>query len=261
MGRVGAIVQARVSSTRLPRKVLLPLEGRPVLWHVLDRIGHAKKVDIVILATSTLPEDAELKKIADEFGIPTFFGSMDDVLARYYHAAERFRIDPIVRITSDCPMIDPEIVDEVAQGFLDGGYDHYGLSGSFPDGLDTEVLSFRALEIAFKEACLPSEREHVGAGFFEKNKDRIKIGGYRKFSDKGDYRWTIDEPEDYEFLKAVFRELYVPGRPFSYRDVFSLLERRPELRAINAHIIRNEGYLKSLREDEKFLRKRREKTG
>lgn len=251
--KIGAIVQARLSSERLPRKVILPLEGKPVLWHVLNRLKYSKKLDIIILATSTNKEDRGLKNITDSLNIPTFFGSLNDVLSRYYHAAKEYKIDPVVRITADCPMIDPEIVDEVIQGYLDGNYDYYGLAGAFPDGLDTVVFSFKALQIAFNEAELPSEREHVGGEFFKRNKHRFKIGGFEKFKDKANYRWTIDEPEDYEFLKIVFKELYSSERPFSYRDVFNLLERRPDLQKINLHIAQNEGYLKSLKEDQKYL--------
>jgi len=256
---IGAIVQARMSSERLPGKVLLPLAGKPVIWHVLDRLRHAKKLKSIVLATSDEPEDKALKVIADEFSIPTYFGNLDDVLSRYYHAARQFRIDPIVRITGDCPMIDPEIVDEVVQYFIDGNYDYCGLSGAFPDGLDTTVFSFAALEAAFNEGRLSSDREHVGATFFRNNTGRFRIGGYQKFTDRSDYRWTIDEEKDYEFLKEAFRELYSPARPFSYRDVFELLKKRPELQRINIHIVRNEGYLKSLKKDKRFSEKDHEK--
>lgn len=243
---IGAIVQARLSSTRLPGKVLLPLEDKSVLWHVLNRLKHSKKLQTIILATSTVPEDKQLKTIADELDIPTFFGSLDDVLSRYYYAAKEYKIDPIVRITADCPVIDPGIVDEIIRGFLKGSYDSYSLSGAFPDGLDTQVFSFKALSIAFNEAKLPSEREHVGGRFFEKNRQRFKVGGFEKFKDKADFRWTIDEPEDYEFLKKVFSELYKNKPLFSHQDIFDLLKRKPELTKINSHIIRNEKYLNEI---------------
>jgi len=238
---IGAIVQARLSSTRLPGKILLPLSGRSVLWHVLNRLKHATKLDIVVLATSDEPEDRELKKTADELDVPTFFGSLNDVISRYYHAAKEYDIDPIVRITADCPMIDPQIVDEVIDSFIASGYDYHGLAGNFPDGLDTEIASFGAVSAAFHEATLPSEREHFGE-FFRHNSNRFRLGEFKKFSDKGGYRWTIDELADYEFLQAVFKELYKEGEIFSYKDVFELLEKKPELAEINSHIIRNEGY-------------------
>lgn len=255
--KTGAIVQARLGSQRLPGKVILPLAGKSVLWHVLNRLQHCRKLDIIILATSTQTQDRQLEDIADSLGIPTFFGSLNDVLSRYYYAAKEYQLEAIVRITADCPVIDPVIVDEVIDGFIRGKYDYYGLSGGFPDGLDVGIFTFRALEAAFKEAGLPSDREHVGASFFKNNKDRFKIGGYEKFKDKGNYRWTIDEPADYEFLKIVFAELYKEKGVFSYRDIFGLLERRPELIRINSHIIRNEGFLKSLKKDQDYLKKER----
>ena len=255
--KIGAIVQARMSSTRLPGKVLLPLAGKPVLWHVLNRLKFCKTLDIIILATSVSKEDRKLKKVADSLGIPTFFGSLDDVLSRYYHAAKKYKLDAIVRITADCPVIDPVVVDEVVYGFVKGGYDLYGLSGSFPDGLDTSIFSFKALKIAYKKAKLPSDREHVGTTFFRMYKNIFKSGGYKKFKDKGKYRWTLDEPEDYEFLKKVYESLYEEGKIFLSQDIFKLLEQNPELMKINSFIGRNEGYAKSLEEDKKFLRKRK----
>ncbi len=250
--KIGAIVQARLNSKRLPRKVLLHLAGKPALWHVLNRLKHCKKLDTVILATSTDKEDRKLKDVADLLNINSFFGSINDVLSRYYYAAKEYNLDVIVRITGDCPLIDPSIVDEIVENYKRDQYDYYGLSGDFPDGLDVSVFSFKALEIAFKEAKLPSQREHV-VMFFEKNNDRFKLGFYEKFQDKGDYRWTLDEPEDYEFLKAVFNELYNEEKVFNYEGIFALLERKPELMKINKHIIRNEGYLKSLEEDKRSV--------
>lgn len=252
--KTGAIVQARLSSTRLPNKVLLPLAGKAVLWHVLDRLMHSGKLEAIVLATSNLPEDRKLKEIADEFNIPIFFGSLNDLLSRYYHAAKEYDIDPVVRITADCPLISPEIVDEVIDGFMKGGYDYYSLTGSFPDGLDTTVISLNGLSAAYKEAKLPSEREHAGVGFFEKNSRRLKIGGLAKFKDRGGYRWTLDEPEDYEFLKLIYSRLYKDGNLFSYNQVFDLLEKEPELKNINSRIVRNEGYLKSLEQDKEFIK-------
>lgn len=252
--KIGAIVQARLNSKRLPGKVLLPLSGKPVLWHVLNRLRHAKTLETIVLATSNSPEDRMLKEVADELNIPTFFGSLDDVLSRYYNAAKEYGIDPIVRITADCPLIDPEILDETIEKYISGSYDWYGLKGAFPDGLDIDIFSFKAISIAFNEAKLNSEREHVGVGFFARNSQRFKIGGYEKFHDKGHYRWTLDEPKDYEFLKIIYSRLYREGSVISYRDVFDLLEKEPSLLSMNSHIVRNEGYLRSLKEDEESLK-------
>lgn len=255
--KIGVIVQARLSSVRLPNKVLLPLAGKPVLWHIFNRLSYCQKVDLIILATSTKKEDKQLKKIADLFTIPTFFGSLNDVLARYYQAAKKFRLNTIVRITGDCPLIDPEIVDEIIDKFYQKEYDYYGLSGSFPDGLDVTVYSFNALEKAYQEAKLPSDREHVGGTFFKQNKNRFKTGGYVKFKNMDHCRWTLDESKDYQFLKIIFANLYQENKIFLTKDILKLLKKNPQLKKINEHIIRNEGYLKSLIEDRKFFKRRK----
>jgi len=255
--KAGVIIQARMNSNRLPGKVMLPLEGKPVLWHVLNRVKHCKKVKRVILATSTEKEDRKLKKVADGLNVSVYFGSLNDVLSRYYNAAKKYKLDFIVRITADCPVIDPGVVDEVVERAVKGGYDYYGLAGKFPQGLDVTVYSYKALEIAYKEAKLPSEREHVAGAFLAQHKDRFKTGCYRKFKNRRYYRWTLDEPRDYEFLKIIFRELYKSRKIFNYKDIYRLLKRKPEIMKINAGIIRNEGYLKSLKEDEFFLKNKK----
>ncbi|OFZ97446.1 MAG: hypothetical protein A3H35_11875 [Betaproteobacteria bacterium RIFCSPLOWO2_02_FULL_62_17] len=245
-----AIIQARMSSSRLPGKVLMPLAGKPVLEHVVSRIRACKTVGNVVIATSTDRTDDAIQAWCETEGISHYRGSLDDVLDRYYQAAMIHKADAVVRITADCPAVDPTIVDDVVKGFLAGGYDYYGLSGEFPDGLDCTVFSFAALERAWHEAKLKSEREHVGP-YVEKHPELFKIGGYKKFSGLSCHRWTLDEPRDYEFLQAVFARLYQEGAPFLTAEVLALLDREPELMAINSNIVRNEGYLKSLAEDRK----------
>jgi spore coat polysaccharide biosynthesis protein SpsF (cytidylyltransferase family) len=258
--KIGAIVQARLSSTRLPNKVLMLLVGKPVLWHVLNRLQYCKKLDAIILATTTEKEDKKLKETADSLNIPTFFGSLSNVLSRYYYAAKKYNLDFVVRITADCPVIDPGIVDEVIERAVKGKYDYYGLDGQFPDGLDVTIYSFKALETAFKQAVLPSDKEHVGGTFFKNNKNRFKTGGYKKFKDKAGYRWTLDEPADYKFLKIVYKELYNKQKLFNHVDIFRLLKRKPGLMKINNQITRNEGYLKSLKQDAELLNKKGKKS-
>ena len=243
-----AIIQARMSSLRLPGKVLMPLAGKPVLEHVVRRIRACKTIEKVVVATSTDHADDAIQAWCEKEGVSHYRGSLDDVLDRYYQAAKNHKADAVVRITADCPAVDPTIVDEVVGGFLAGGYDYYGLSGEFPDGLDCTVFSFAALERAWREAKLKSEREHVGP-YVEKHPELFKIGGYRKFTGLSHHRWTLDEPRDYEFLQAVFARLYREGTPFLAAEVLALLDKEPELVTINGNIIRNEGYLKSLAED------------
>jgi spore coat polysaccharide biosynthesis protein SpsF len=252
-----AIVQARMGSTRLPGKILKPLAGRPALWHLVNRLGRARRLKDIIVATTTNQEDDVVVRFCDEEGIKYFRGSEHDVLDRYYQAAKLFAADPVIRITADCPVIDPVIVDEVIEGFLAGNYEVYGLGGEFPDGLDCECFSFCTIEDAWRCATLPSEREHVGV-YPVKHPDKYRIGSYRKFAGLSHLRWTLDEIMDLHFLQAIYERLYKPGEIFLTRDILTLLEREPELMQINGGIIRNEGYLKSLHEDEEYLKEKAE---
>lgn len=243
-----AIIQARMSSTRLPGKVLMPLAGKPVLEHVVRRIRACKTIAQVVVATSTDQTDDAIQLWCEKAGVSHYRGSLEDVLDRYYQATKNYQADAVVRITADCPVVDPTIVDEVVTGFLAGVYDYYGLSGEFPDGLDCTVFSFTALERAWREAKLKSEREHVGP-YIEKHPELFKTGGLKKFKGLSHHRWTLDEPRDYEFLQAIFARLYREETPFLASEVLALLNKEPEIMTINNSIIRNEGYLKSLIED------------
>lgn len=243
-----AIVQARMGSTRLPGKVLLPLTGRPVLDHVVSRLGYCKTLAQTVVATTIEVMDDPIAEWCISNGVPCFRGSVYDVLDRYYQAAINYKADPVVRITADCPAIDPTIVDEVVRGFLEGDFDLYGLEGEFPDGLDCAVFAFSALETAWRGAKLKSEREHVGP-YIINHPEKFKIGGLNKFHGLAHHRWTLDEPRDYEFLKVIFDRLYREGQPFLASDVLTLLDMEPSLMNINSGILRNEGYAKSLAED------------
>jgi len=243
--KVVAIIQARMSSSRLPGKVLLPLAGKPVLAHVVQRTHACRNVDEVVVATSTDPSDDAINAWCQENEVRCFRGSLHDVLDRYYQAAKLHAAEAIVRITADCPALDTQTVDEVIEGFLDGGFAFYGLSGEFPDGLDCTVFSFQAIEKAWHEAKLPSEREHVGP-YIEKNPQLFKGGGLSKYHGLSHMRWTLDEPRDYDFLSAVFDLLNKQATPFTTEDFLDLLRARPELQTINQDIVRNEGYQKSL---------------
>ena len=245
---VVAIIQARMGSTRLPGKVLLPLAGKPVLDHVVTRIKHCSTVNKIVVATSLDSSDDIIDRWCRDNAVNCYRGSLHDVLDRYYHAAVLNGANIIVRITADCPAIDPTIVDKVVQGFIDGGYEFFGLSGEFPDGLDCTVFSFEAIEQAYKNASLLSEREHVGP-FIEKNPQLFKSGKMELFSGLGHFRWTLDEPQDLLFLQQIFSRLYSDNHVFLAEDILALLRREPGLLAINANIIRNEGYLKSVQAD------------
>jgi spore coat polysaccharide biosynthesis protein SpsF len=247
-----AIVQARMGSTRLPGKILMPLAGRPALAHVVERLGAARHVAKVVVATTRQAQDDRVEEFCREQGVSCFRGSENDVLDRYYQAAVLFGADPIVRITADCPVIDPQVVDEVIEGYFGADFDIYGLGGEFPDGLDCTVYRFSALARAWREARLPSEREHVGP-YLEKHPELFKSGCLRKFAGLAQHRWTLDEAPDLRFLQAVYERLYQPAKMFLTADILALLQREPELSAINSNITRNEGYLKSLEKDSQWL--------
>jgi spore coat polysaccharide biosynthesis protein SpsF len=250
--KIIAIIQARMSSTRLPGKVLMELVGKPVLEHVVERLQTCRRVDGVMVATSIDASDDLIERWCAQAKVPCYRGSLLDVLDRYVQAARAFGADAVVRITADCPAIDPNIVDEIIEKFLNDKYDIYGLKGEFPDGLDCTVFATSALERAWQEASLPSEREHVGP-YIEKNPQLFRSGGLEKFRGLQHLRWTLDEPRDYAFLIEIFSRLYRANKPFSAEDVLALIEREPELVAINADIVRNEGYLISLQQDKQVI--------
>ena len=250
--KTSAIIQARMGSTRLRGKIMKPLAGKPALWHLVNRLGYSKLLDEIVIATTVNSEDDIVVEFCKENNIKWFRGSEDDVLDRYYQAAKSFGADPIVRITADCPVIDPTIVDEVIKGFFEGGYDVYGLGGEFPDGLDCSMFAYLVLEDTWKNASLPSEREHVGP-YMERHPEKYKIGSYEKFKGLAHHRWTLDEKADLLFLEGVYDHLYKEGEIFLAGEILDLLEKEPQLMDINSEITRNEGYLKSLAEDERQL--------
>lgn len=243
-----AIIQARLGSTRLPRKVMLDLLGKPVLWHVVNRVSRAKYIDNVVVATTNLAADDAIEKFCRQNEIKFFRGHPEDVLDRFYQCAKKNSVKDIVRITADCPLHDPHVIDRVVAQYAAGGYDYAAntLEPTFPDGLDVEVFSFQVLETTWKNAKLASEREHV-TPYIIKHPDIFRIKNIKQSRDYSHMRWTLDNPEDYEFIKQVYIFF---GKDIFYTDeVLRLLEKKPELAQINMDIKRNEGYDKSLQKD------------
>lgn len=242
------IIQARMSSTRLPGKVLADVGGKPMLWHVTQRAQAAKTLDQIVLATSNTPDDDAVEAFCDQNAIACFRGSRDDVLDRYYQAARHFNAEVVVRLTADCPLLDPEVIDKIVAAFHEGDYDYVSNSveRSFPDGLDTEVFSREALERAWREARLMSEREHV-TPYIWKNPDLFRVGSVVHSEDLSALRWTVDEPQDLEFVRAI--HAYLGILPFSMTEAVHFLREHPELAEINRGFKANEGYRESLRED------------
>lgn len=245
-----AILQARCSSHRLPNKVLKPLLGRAMVLREMERLTHSRYIDRLVLATSTDVSDDPLCALAKETGVNIYRGSLDDVLDRYYACAKEYGAEHIVRVTGDCPLIDWRVSDDVIARHLTEKNDYTHTTERFPDGLDTEVMTFAALAQAHREAQLTSEREHVTL-YFRNHPERFRTGDVDCAEDYRDLRWTVDEPCDFAFVEAVYEKLYAKNNDFSMHDILALLQEHPDLRMLNHGIVRNEGLLKSLAEDTK----------
>ena len=245
-----AIIQARVGSTRLPGKVFLPLAGKGSLEHVIARLKEARKVSDIIVATSVKQGDVKISEFCKKLKVKTFRGSEEDVLDRFYQAAKPLKPGHIVRITADCPMIDPAIIDDMILKHIENGSDYTSntIEPTYPDGEDVEVFQMSALEKAWKSAKLSSEREHV-TPYIRNNPRIFKLLNVAYKSDLSEKRWTLDEEKDYEFLKKIFDNLYPLNPFFGMEDVLDFLKKNPEVEKINSTIARNEGYQKSLKND------------
>jgi spore coat polysaccharide biosynthesis protein SpsF len=243
-----AIIQARMGSTRLPGKVLEMVEGQTMLERVVERTRRAARVARVVVATSEAPDDDRVEAICHGRSIDVFRGSEHDVLDRYSGAAERFNADSIVRLTADCPLLDPAVVDSVITRFEVGDVDYAANINppTFPDGLDTEVFFREALVRAAREARLRSEREHVTL-YLRNHPEMFRIANVRHEPNLSAMRWTVDEPEDLEFMRAVYAEF--GSREFGMQDVLQLLADQPDLTRSNVGFERDEGLRRSLRED------------
>ncbi|MFQ5875223.1 MAG: aminotransferase class III-fold pyridoxal phosphate-dependent enzyme, partial [Dehalococcoidia bacterium] len=224
--------------------VLADIGGRPMLWHVVNRVSKAQSVDQVVVATSNEPADGAIAEFCARNGIECFRGREVDVLDRFYQAAKGYGAGVVVRITADCPLIDPLVVERVVSTFLEDNYDYVTntLRYTYPDGLDTEVFSFSALETAWREAHLLAEREHVTP--YIRTSGRFRVWNVENEVDLSarNLRWTVDEPSDLEFVRAIYAVLGSERRLFGLMEVLQLLDREPDLMEINKKIIRNEGY-------------------
>jgi spore coat polysaccharide biosynthesis protein SpsF (cytidylyltransferase family) len=250
-----AILQARVSSSRLPGKVLKPILGKPMLFLQIERVMRCRRIDLLVVATSTDRSDDILAQQCAERGILIYRGSLSDVLDRFLGAAQKYQPDAVVRLTGDCPLADWEVIDLTISTYLNGDYDYLSNIDppTYPDGLDVEIISYRALIEAAAQARLPSEREHVT--LFARNRpDRYRIGSVKQEVNLASLRWTVDEPEDLEFVRAVYKELYPSKHDFNTSDILALIERRPELSVINSNIPRDAGLSKSRAADEAWQR-------
>lgn len=243
-----AIIQARMGSTRLPNKTLMEIEGKPLLWHLVERVKKTRTIDEIVIATTDNPKDKAIVDFAKDYGIRAFRGSEHDVLDRFYRVAKKIKSDTIVRVTPDCPMISPGIIDKVVSEYLKGGYSYVTntLLLTYPDGYDVEVFSFKALEKAWKECKDPAAREHVTPYMRNSGRFRIKNVLSDDPVDPREYKWSVDRLEDLEFARSVFKHLYKNDKIFSFKQIKDLLARKPEMRRNSSEIIPNEGYYKSI---------------
>lgn len=247
--KVVAILQARCNSTRLPNKVLKEIKGKPMIEHQINRINRSRLIGDLIVATSNEETDFPLIALCKKINVKVFAGSLDNVLDRFYQAAIATNADVIVRLTGDCPLTDSKIIDDVIKLHIDkkNNYTSNTDPETFPDGLDVEVFNFAELKCAWKNASIKSDLEHV-TPYIRRNPGIIK-GAYTSEINYSKYRWTVDEQKDFDFVTEIYSILGAHDEYFSAQKIYNLLKEKPELLKINTNIKRNEGYLKSLAQD------------
>lgn len=237
--KIGVVVQARMGSTRLSGKVLKTIGDKTILNHVIERLKQSKYTDAIVIATTVLKRDSLIEAEALRSGAFVFRGSEDDVLSRYYQAAKDNQLDVVVRVTSDCPLIDPIVLDEMINYYITHDFEIVTNVGNelsdrtFPRGLDIEIFSFNALENAYHNAHEPYHREHVTPYLYEKAE---KIFYFKDDNDYSHYRWTVDTEEDFQLISEIYHYLYEGTHNFYLKDVINLFDEHPELVTINAHI-------------------------
>ncbi|MBQ6098511.1 MAG: glycosyltransferase family protein [Methanobrevibacter sp.] len=244
--KVNAIIQARCGSTRLPGKIFMAINGKPLLWHVVNRLKYAELIDDIIVATTTDSKDDATEEWCNENEIKCYRGSEDDVLNRFYNAAVAFPCDVIVRVTADDPFKEPTIVDKIIKKLIDENLD---LScnvfpPSFPEGLDCEVFTFNVLETMEKTTNNPYDREHV-TPYIYNHPEKFKIGNLTSSRQLSNYRWTIDNKEDYEMVNAIYEKRRNEQEEILLmEEILEILEENPEIASINSDVKRSAMYQK-----------------
>lgn len=252
--KIVGMIQARMGSSRLPGKVLEKIhKGRSILEIILDRLSHCKCLTEIAVLTTVEPEDVPIVKLCRTSGVFVLTGSVHDVLDRFYQGAKALEPDHIVRITADCPLLDPQFVDKLIRLHLKNYNDYTSntLKETWPDGLDAEVFTMDALETAWKNAKKPSEREHV-TPYIKNNPERFQLENLESGEDLSHMRWTVDKSEDLKLIRQIYKGLEDKINSFGYirtSDVLQFLRDNPELEKINSSILRNEGYLYSLEKE------------
>lgn len=239
-----------MSSSRLPNKVLKPILGEPMLWRQLERVSKVKSIDKIVIATSKDKSDDIIESTFSGSPYQVFRGSLDDVLDRYYCASQKYHADHILRLTGDCPLIDPNVIEQLIEFYLANGFDYVCNTEvpTFPDGQDAWIFKKALLEEAWRESKLPSEREHVTM-FFRNNLDKYTTGSFENKIDLSKHRWTVDEPEDFLKVEAIFKSLYPSNKEFTVQDILKFLNDNPDIDQLNESFLRDEGLIKSLKND------------
>lgn len=248
--KIIGILQARCSSTRLPGKVLRPIMGKPMLLQQIERLQQSKRLSNIVVATSDTAADDPLARLCLDHKIECYRGDLNDVLDRFYQAAVKYNALHIARLTGDCPLTDPAVIDYVIESYAESGVDYASnaLEPSYPDGLDVEIFNIATLKQAWEKAQLPSEREHV-TPYIHKHTDVFKVLSVKHTEDLSILRWTVDNPEDFAFVSRVYDALYPKNPKFNTADVLNLISNEPDLASVNSHLVRNEGYQRSIAKD------------
>ncbi len=261
--KINVIIQARISSLRLPGKVLKKIQGKPMLYYVINQVKHAKYTDKIIIATTTKKEDEKIVDYCKNSKINFFRGSKLDLLDRYYQCAKKFGCDPVVRITSDCPLIDPNVIDQVIEKFIQNSFDYVsnniekiGLKWNnhtcnFPPGMTVEVSSFKALEKAWKKAKKPSEREHVYP-YIQFNPKIFKISNVKHNTDLSHIRCTVDRIEDLKFVRTIINKIPAKKKFVTISDILKIVALEPKLIEINNKTSFDEGWQISVLKDKEL---------
>lgn len=237
------IDQARMTSTRLPGKVMKEVLGKPLLEYQIERLKRANEADELVIATTTNNTDQPIVELCERLGVAYYCGSEEDIISRYYEAATEFGADVVVRVTSDCPLIDPAVVDKVIKHYKDNWdkYDYVSntLTRTYPRGMDTEVFSYKVLQEVYYNAQEQPEREHV-TPYICWHPERYKLDNVSHHENQSHHRWTVDTPEDFELIKLILQDLYPVSNKFTWLDVLNLLNEHPEWVQINASVTQKE---------------------
>lgn len=229
-----AILQARMSSNRLPGKVLMPIVGKPMIQLHIERLQRASRIDKLVVATSSNGEDNAIAQLCQNLGVDCYQGDLDNVLDRFYQAACRWPAKHIIRLTADCPLASPELIDKVIEQHIkeQNDFTTNAVPHTFPDGLDVEVLAFSALKIAWQNASSVFEKEHV-TPYITEHAEQFKIGHQLSRVNLKHQRWSVDYPEDFELVKFVYDNLYKHNQQFDTQAIIALLTKHPEIFALN----------------------------